>query len=670
MEAHGTGTKVGDAIELEALEQVFQKARPGGPWCALGSIKSQVGHTKAAAGAAGLIKAALALHHKVLPPTIKVREPIEPLATGTSPFYLSTEARPWLSNPGHPRRAAVSAFGFGGSNFHCVLEEAGPEMAGIDWGGDVQILAYSGTGAADLDAALPRWTEATAWTDVREEAARSRAEFQAGHHARLVMVVQRGATDPGLLIAEARARLAANSPEAPPPARHPAGGSPRTGQSHVIALGFGPSPGLLAMLFPGQGSQYLGMLRDLACRFPTMQETLEFWNAAAALGDGLLSDRIYPPPSFSQEVGQRREAALRDTRVAQPAIGAVSVGLLQILHHFGIEPDLVGGHSFGELTALHAAGRISQRELAQLALRRGLLMAESGQAAGPGAMLAVFTTCEEAAAFIEEQKLELVVANKNAPRQCVLSGPSGEIDRAADGLARRGVTCRPLAVSAAFHGPLVAASRQAFLETLELVEFKPGLVPVFANATAAPYPADSGPGPRSAGRSALPPVEFLSQVEAMYQSGARTFLEVGPDARLTGLVRSILDGRDHHAIAVDASRGERGEGNLADLAIALANLAALGYPVRLHRWDEGFRAPIRNSSKKTLTVKVCGANPSPVRLTEPGACRGRAAKPGPAVKPVARWPGSADLTRLRLTGTETVLIERMRGLSQPLPSGP
>ena len=213
VEAHGTGTKVGDAIELEALEQVFQEARPEASWCALGSIKSQVGHTKAAAGAAGLIKAALALHHKVLPPTIKVREPIEPLTTGTSPFYLSTEARPWLSSPGHPRRAAVSAFGFGGSNFHCVLEEAGPEKAGIDWGGDVQILAYSGTGAAELEAALPRWTDATAWADVREEAARSRAEFQAGHHARLVMVTQRGAPDPARLIAEARARLATSSPE-------------------------------------------------------------------------------------------------------------------------------------------------------------------------------------------------------------------------------------------------------------------------------------------------------------------------------------------------------------------------------------------------------------------------------------------------------------------------
>ena len=187
------------------------------------------------------------------------------------------------------------------------------------------------------------------------------------------------------------------------------------------------------------------------------------------------------------------------------------------------------------------------------------------------------------------------------------------------GLARRGVTCRPLAVSAAFHGPLVAASRQAFRETLEELEFKPGLVPVFANATAAPYPANPDLARDLLADQLCRPVEFLAQVEAMYQSGARTFLEVGPDARLTGLVRSILGGRDHHAIAVDASRGERGEGNMADLAIALANLAALGYPVRLHRWDEGFRAPIRNSSKKTLTVKVCGANPSPGRLTEPGA---------------------------------------------------
>src|SRR5205814_2592306 len=126
VEAHGTGTKVGDAIELESLEEVYRGARPEARWCALGSIKSQVGHTKAAAGAAGLIKAALALHHKVLPPTIKVTEPLDALREPGCPLYLNTEKRPWLPGGDHPRRAAVSAFGFGGSNFHAVLEEADP----------------------------------------------------------------------------------------------------------------------------------------------------------------------------------------------------------------------------------------------------------------------------------------------------------------------------------------------------------------------------------------------------------------------------------------------------------------------------------------------------------------------------------------------------------------
>ena len=155
VEATGPGTRVGDAIELAALEQVYRAARPAGSWCALGSVKSQVGHTKAAAGAAGLIKAALALHHKVLPPTL------EDLAGRSSrwpaairPFISASSSGPGCRRSRHPRRAAVSAFGFGGSNFHCVLEEADPEKPGVDWDGDVQILAYSSDHAADINASL------------------------------------------------------------------------------------------------------------------------------------------------------------------------------------------------------------------------------------------------------------------------------------------------------------------------------------------------------------------------------------------------------------------------------------------------------------------------------------------------------------------------------------
>src|SRR5262249_54456045 len=144
VEAHGTGTRVGDATEVEALTEVYACAGRAGTWCALGSVKSQIGHTKAAAGAAGLIKVVAALRHKVWPPTIKVHNPLEALEPGRSPFYVNVQKRPWLPSAGHPRRAAVSAFGFGGSNFHCVLEEADPAKAEVDWVVDVELLAFAG----------------------------------------------------------------------------------------------------------------------------------------------------------------------------------------------------------------------------------------------------------------------------------------------------------------------------------------------------------------------------------------------------------------------------------------------------------------------------------------------------------------------------------------------
>src|SRR5207249_6359149 len=152
IEAHGTGTKAGDLAEIEALKQVYREEGPDGTWCAVGSVKSQIGHTKAAAGAAGLIKAALSLHHKILPPTIKVDQPID--SGSPSPIYINTEKRPWLPRSGHPRRAAVSSFGFGGSNFHCVLEEYRPQKANIDWDGNVQILAFSAETRDKLEDAL------------------------------------------------------------------------------------------------------------------------------------------------------------------------------------------------------------------------------------------------------------------------------------------------------------------------------------------------------------------------------------------------------------------------------------------------------------------------------------------------------------------------------------
>ncbi|MBV8676883.1 MAG: acyltransferase domain-containing protein, partial [Planctomycetaceae bacterium] len=640
IEAHGTGTKVGDATELAALNEVYREARPGGTWCALGSIKSQIGHTKAAAGAAGLIKAALALHRKVLPPTAKVTRPLDGVLPGASPFFVNTEARPWMRPAGHPRRAAVSSFGFGGSNFHCVLEEAGPAMPGIDWDGDVQIVAVSADSRGGLLRALDVWPERPAWEGLRVEAARSRARFDPGEACRLLLVVDRERTDPAALRAKARALVAEGAKPAP---------------DDGIYLGIGQASGGLAMLFPGQGAQHVGMLRALACQFPMMHEALAEADAAAPGDNPRLSDLIYPHPAFSEGERARQEAALRATEVAQPALGAVSLGVLGILEHFGVRPDAVAGHSFGELSALCAAGRIDAKTLASLARLRGRLMADRAHPGDGGTMLAVMAPLDRVEAVVRGERLDAVVANKNAPRQAVLSGPAPEITRAARAFERLRVPTQPLEVSAAFHSRFVAGARGPFLEALRDVAFRPSRVPVFANTTAAPYPDDPDAARALLAGQLAAPVEFVAEVEAMYRSGLRTFLEVGPDARLTGLVAAILDGRPHAALAVDATRGRRG--HVADLARALAHLAALGHPVRLPLWDEGVdhEAPVK---KPTLTVKVCGANTPPRPKPTPTG------SPTPSSKARPDEPAGP----CGITGGDDIFAAPWSALTQPSPT--
>jgi len=195
IEAHGTGTTVGDAVEFEALKTVFREAASDGTWCAVGSVKSQIGHTKAAAGAAGLIKAALAIYHRALPPTIKIKAPNPKLTVDDGPFYLSTELRPWLPIKGQPRRAGVSSFGFGGSNFHAVLEEHEQALPEPAWDSSVEIIALSASSADGLRRQLAEWTSATddahfnhsqlAW-----RAAVSRQLFDQAHEHRLLLVVE------------------------------------------------------------------------------------------------------------------------------------------------------------------------------------------------------------------------------------------------------------------------------------------------------------------------------------------------------------------------------------------------------------------------------------------------------------------------------------------------
>lgn len=601
IEAHGTGTKVGDATELRSLTEVFRAAKPDGTWAALGSVKSQIGHTKAAAGIAGLIKAALALEHKVLPPTIKVTQPLDEAAPG-SPFYVNTTKRPWLPRTAHPRRAGVSAFGFGGTNFHCVLEEHGATRTAVGWDGDVEILALAADTRSELRAQLAALPAELSWTEVRIRSHASRQAFRSDANFRLLIPLVKD-------VQLGSARDAALTTIDKDPSK------PSWSLPNGTTFGSGPASGKLAALFPGQGSQYPGMLRDLACQFPELLASLTEANATFTRENPdvpqRLSDSIYPHPAFNDETRRAQDEALRATELAQPALGAVSLGALDVLRRFNVAPAAAAGHSYGELVALCAAGRLTPAALHQLSNTRGRLMANRPGTTDRGGMLAVQASEPVVAELLLAVGPDLVIANRNSPSQFVIAGPKTQIERAAAEAERRSLRARVLPVSAAFHSPLVADARAPFAVALGEIRFAPGTIPVFSNTTHSPYSPHESHCRELLANHLVKPVNFTAEIEALHADGCTTFLEVGPGRVLSDLAATILAGRDIETIALDASRGTR-NGTL-DLAITLSRLAALGHTVDLANWEN---APAQSTAngKPAFTVPISGAN---VRTSKP-----------------------------------------------------
>ncbi len=597
IEAHGTGTAVGDATEIRGLTETYSPAQTNGSWCALGSVKSQIGHAKAAAGVAGVIKTALALYNKVLPPTIKVEKPASSLDPGKTPFYVNTQKRPWLSPNDHPRRAAVSSFGFGGSNFHCVLEEYSSRKEQVDWNGNTQILAFSADSPADLQAALNSFDPAAPWEHLRSKAARLRKDFDPRKAHRLLIVLEREQSSLEKLLENARIMLEKNQVKR------------SWSTPDGIFYGQGDVQGKLGIIFPGQGSQYVNMLKDLSCQFPQFQDIIESANQVFQGADETrrLSDLIYPQPSFSEEELQGKSGVLQSTQVAQPAIGAVSLGALKILESFGLKAESLAGHSYGELVALCAANVLDTETFFAMSKLRGRLM---GQKSGDkGSMLAVQGELAFVRQIIEEEKIELVIANKNSPQQTVLSGATGEVERAAKLIKARDVRCKHLDVAAAFHSTFVSDASGVFLDALQQIEIHPPQIPTYADSTAELYPDDLDSIRKLLAGQLATPVEFIGIIENMYAAGVRTFFEVGPSSQMNGLVKAILEGKDVEAFSLDASKGKRsGE---ADLARTLSQLSSLGHALTLTAWDEGVLIEEEEGAqpkKRKMTVALNGAN--------------------------------------------------------------
>ena len=630
VEAHGTGTKAGDAAEFGGLDTVWNESgREDRQWCALGSVKSQIGHTKAAAGAAGLVKAVLALHHKVIPPTTKVDAPNPKLHLEESAFYLPTKARPWVRGSDHPRRASVSSFGFGGSNFHIAMEEYTGAGARQDRtrAYTSELVVVTGGSAADVAAkcrALASEVEACDEPGLLAFVAQaSQLSFDAAQAASGARVA---------VVAKSEAELVAKLRQGAELADKGAA-SDRPGG---VSFGVGAHEGGVALLFPGQGSQYIEMGREQAIAF---EEVRSAWDSAAslALASDALHDVVFPRSQFTAEEQQAAAAKLTATEWAQPAIGTHSLGLLRLLKTLGVTPAAVGGHSFGEVMALAAAGAIAEDDALRIARKRGELMRDAAQT--PGSMLAVSATVEVLRPKLEAYGEDVVVANHNAPEQVVLSGPTAAIDAVEAKLKADGLRATRLSVATAFHSKVVSASTVPFKAFLADIAFSAPSVPVYANSEAAPYPADPSVARGILGQQIAEPVRFVEQVRAMHAAGCRTFVEVGPGSVLTGLVGRILGDVAHSAIALDR-KGKDGE---EALFVALAKLVAAGVPMSLAPLSAGLRVAEdpRARIKPKMALKLNGANYDKPYPPPGGAAALPKPNPEPVPAPVAVAPVAA-----------------------------
>ena len=609
LEAHGTGTAAGDSAEFDGLKEVFTEdtpAKSGYPdfqHIALGSIKSQIGHTKAAAGIAGLIKTTLALHHKILPPTINIERPSEKLGIEKTPFYLNTEARPWITD-GEQRRAGVSAFGFGGTNFHFVLEEFQATHSGA-------FRMHKTPATVFLSADTPKELNKVcrgllaeletvgAVERQRKLLKSSRENSIPKKHARLGFVTDSLAKTVEML-GQAISTLESQNDKT---------------EWNVKGISYRQqaleTKGKVVALFSGQGSQYMNMTKELFLNFPSMAGPYSALDKLfTEKSDNFssspkpLSDLVFPIAVFEDEEQEAQQAQLQRTEIAQPAIGGVSAGLFRVMRDAGLQTDFSAGHSFGELTALWAAGVIAEEDYYKLAYARGQAMAAPDDPNfDAGSMLAVMGKVEKLEADVAEFP-DVVMANLNSKKQVVLAGPTEAILKAHDAFKEKKYTVVKLPVSAAFHTPLVGHAQKPFAKAIREVKFNKPKIPVYSNATGKAYPAAAKTIQKQLESHILKSVRFREEIENIHQDGGRIFIEFGPKNVLTKLVDNILADKEYTAVALNENPKKDSDLQLRE---ALVKLCVVGLP--LQKFDPfALPAPLPPAKKSGLSVSLNGAN--------------------------------------------------------------
>jgi acyl transferase domain-containing protein/NAD(P)H-dependent flavin oxidoreductase YrpB (nitropropane dioxygenase family)/NAD(P)-dependent dehydrogenase (short-subunit alcohol dehydrogenase family)/acyl carrier protein len=593
VELHGTGTVVGDETEINSLLDAFGEQHGERQYCAIGSVKSMIGHTKVAAGMAGLIKTALALNQKILPPTLGVQKPNAKVDFARTPFCINTESRPWFSpKSGKPRRAGVSAFGFGGTNFHVVLEEySATNDDSAELGllpREAEIVSFSGAHRQDIrDKITALLQTLTKSEDVPiAQIAYSLFLDQQQHPHEI------GRRDCRLSIVASsmedllhKLTLALKLADAPSTAfaKNPLG----------VYYGEDTFPDkAVCFLFPGQGSQRTNMLRDLILGMLDGHSLIEMADKTlAGCYERPLSRYIYPIPVFSEEERRSQQEALNESHVAQPAMSLVDLVASDILTSYGIQPDFLAGHSFGEYVALSAAGVISRQDLMRLSEVRGRIL--------------------QGALADHRESMAGVQASPEMP---------------------------PAAMR---------ETGNAFAEALADVELLSPRARIFNNATAEPFPSSPEEIRNVLVHPMCEPVLFERMIRGIYDEGARVFVEAGPGSVLTDLVERILCDQPHHTLAIDAPQCS----GWMQLAHVLAHAHALGIPVSLGQWFQRRRldnAGVAEVVKKAdpqsnpdaLIWKVNGSGAVPCYETHDKTPADQSKQPSPATCPEKPSTGS------------------------------
>ncbi len=575
MEAHGTGTKVGDETEIQAIQEMFGR-RPGlfAP-CALGSVKSMVGHLLPAAGAAGLIKAALALYHKVLPPTINCKAPNPSFDLERGFFYVNTAARPWIHGSGEfPRRAGVSAFGFGGINAHVILEEHPVPQAPkkehlLEW--DSELILIEGEGRRELI------EKCEALTDYLQEFPGSglrhlaytlfrRTTFR---HPCLSLVV-RSRDDLLQKLARARERLADAN---------------RTQIKDRKGIYYFDAPlderGRLVFLFPGEGAQYPNMLTDLCVHFPGVRACFDRADASF-LRQGkpyLPSDAVFPRPAFRKQDEEAADRLLWRLDVAVEAVLTANQALYGLLTELGIEPAVMLGHSSGEYSSMLASGILEGISEELVMETNRVIESMEGDGKIPEAvMIAAGTDRAFVEKILEEEKIApLYIAMDNCPHQVVLVGTEGPAERMTAALKEHRILCEPLSFRRGYHTPLFEPVTERLREVFQRFPISRPRVPVWSCTLKGPYPEDPEAVRDLLADHWIEPVAFRETVDNLYEAGYRTFVEVGPRGNLTAFVEDVLRGRPFLAVPSNLPRRT----GLDQLHHLLAILAAQRIPLNL-----------------------------------------------------------------------------------------